>query len=342
MPYYPVHAKSYMYSWPGRDLGYSITGALHLGIDVYDETLGWIWERVEDFQRADVKEREGLIVKSYYPNGRIKEKEFQPDQNGTLLWAIHEHSRVKKLSDLEEAVLKKATKGLLNSWGDGIFKAVNQELWEEKFVYPQFEDNFTYTLAACSAGLKFSDKLIPNKKAKEAAKEMENLIDKGAYDKEKGFFVSRFGGAVESDNVLDASMLGLVWPFEIMKPDDKRVINTVRAIEEKLVDKKGIHRYQFDTYEGEIEKGSIQYKLGSGAWPLLNFWMSIVQSKMGHKKKAEKYFKLVLDQLDDDLLIPEQLFNVGDPRVGIKPLLWSHMMFVHAAKELGYIENEIF
>ncbi len=342
MPYYPTRAKSYMYCWPGRDLGYSITGALHLGIDAYEETLSWIWEKAEDFKKAYDKSREGLLIKSYYPNGRIKEREFQPDQNGTLLWAIYEHSKIKKLSELEENVLKKATKGLVNSWKDDRFTAVTQELWEEKFVYPQFDDSFTYTLAACAKGLELSDKLISNKKAKETAKEMKDLIEKGAYDNDEDYFVSRFGGAVESDKILDASMLGLVWPFEIIKPDDKRIVSTVKAIEENLVDKKGVHRYRSDTYEGELEKGSIEYNLGAGAWPLLTFWMSIVQSKMGHKKKAEKYFGMVLDQLGDELLIPEQLFSIGDPRVGIKPLLWSHMMFVHAAKELGYIENEIF
>ncbi len=52
----------------------------------------------------------------------------------------------------------------------------------------------------------------------------------------------------------------------------------------------------------------------------------------------------VLDQLlrIPEQAIPEQFFPKDDPREGVKPLLWSHMMFVHAAKELGYIENELF
>lgn len=342
MPYYPLHAKSYMYCWPGRDLGYCLTGALHLGTDIYEQTIGWIWERAEDFQKAFHEERIGLLIKSYYPNGRIREKEFQADQNGTLLWSIYEHSKIKDLSDVEKKVLKKATKGLIRVWGEGCFDTVVQDLWEEKYVYPQFKDNLTYTLAACSAGLKCSNKLYKNKKASTIAKEMKKLILEGAYSEEEGYFVNRFGGPVHSNDVLDASMLALVWPFEILEPDDKRIISTVEAIEEKLVTKEGIHRYMYDAYEGEVESGNVMYKLGAGAWPLLNFWMSIVQSKMGHKKKAEKYFWMVLEQLDKDLLIPEQLFEIGDPRVGVKPLLWSHMMFVHAAKELGYIENEIF
>ena len=82
----------------------------------------------------------------------------------------------------------------------------------------------------------------------------------------------------------------------------------------------------------------MHYKMGAGTWPLLTFWLSIVCNKMGDRKKAEKYFWLILDQLDDDLLIPEQIFPKNDPRIGIKPLLWSHAMFIHAAVELGYIK----
>jgi GH15 family glucan-1,4-alpha-glucosidase len=158
-----------------------------------------------------------------------------------------------------------------------------------------------------------------------------------AYDEKSGYFLRRFGGRVEGDKNIDASLLALVWPFEILKPNDKRIINTITAIENNIMDEKGVYRYQFDEYEGEIENTDLHYKMGAGAWPLLTFWMSIVQSKIGNKKKAEEYFWLVINQLEEDLLIPEQMFPKGDPRVGVKPLLWSHAMFIHAAVELGYI-----
>jgi len=314
-----------------------------LGIDVYPRALSWIWERAENFQKAENKELEGLLIQSYHPNGRMADGAFQPDQNATLIWAISEYSKIKDLSDLEKKVMEKATKGLVNAWGKGYFKRPNQDLWEEVFVHSRFKNNHTYTLASCAAALELSNKLIPNEKAKEISKEMKKLIEKNAYNEEKGYFISRFGGGIiESDKRIDASMLGLIWPFEIIKPSDTRMVSTVKAIEDQLVDDRGVRRYPSDLYEGEFEEVHMYYRMGAGAWPLLTFWMSIVQSKMGNKDKAEKYFSMVLGQLDDELLIPEQLFSKEDPRIGVKPLLWSHMMFVHAAKELGYIENEIF
>jgi len=343
MPYYPLNASNYLRCWPGRDLGFSITGAQHLGIDAYSQVLSWIWDRAENFQKAESKSLEGLLIKSYYTHGRMAEGEFQPDQNATLLWAIHEYSKVKELGDLEKKVLEKATKGLVNAWGKGYFKRVNQDLWEEVITHPRFRNNHTYTLAACAAGLELSNRLVPNKKAEDISKKMKELINEDAYDEDAGYFVSRFGGGIiESDKRLDASMLGLVWPFEIIEPSDKRMTNTISAIENELVDDHGVRRYKQDLYEGELEGVHILYRMGAGAWPLLTFCMSIVQSKMGNKDKAEKYFRMVLDQVGEDLLIPEQFFAKKDPRVGVNPLLWSHMMFVHAAKELGYIENEIY
>jgi len=337
MPYYPSQSKSYLYCWPGRDLGFNVTAGLHIGIDVFDDILRWIWERAEDYQEPLAKWKEGLLFRSYHPNGRIRENSFQPDQTGTLLWAIYEYGKENELSSLAEKIAKKSTSGLIRMWEGKQFKIPTEDPWEERIAHPRFENNLTYSLASCAAGLKKADKIVSNSKARKVAEQMESLVEKEAYDKEVGYFLRRFGGTVNGDRNIDASLLALVWPFEIIKANDSRMINTVKAIEDNITDDKGVYRYQFDEYEGEIEDMDLHYKMGAGAWPLLTFWMSIIQSKMGNREKAEKYFWLVLDRIDD-LLIPEQIFSKGDPRIGVKPLLWSHAMFIHAAVELGYIE----
>lgn len=337
MPYYPSRAKSYLYCWPGRDLGFNITAGLHIGIDIFEDVLNWIWERAEGYQTSLSKWKEGLLFRSYHPNGRLRENHFQPDQTGTLLWAIHEYSKKNKLPPLAKKIIKKSTNGLINIWDKDHFKIFTEDLWEEKIAHPRFKNNLTYSLAACAAGLEKANQIIPNEKAKDTANQMKYLIEKEAYDEKFGYFLRRFGGTVAGDKNIDASLLALLWPFEIIKTNDEKMINTIKAIEENITDNKGVYRYQLDEYEGEIEDADLHYKMGAGAWPLLTFWMSIIQSKMGNRKKAEKYFWLVLDQIENDLLIPEQIFPKGDPRVGVKPLLWSHAMFVHAAVELGYI-----
>jgi len=337
MSYYPSQAKSYLYCWPGRDLGFNVTAGLHIGVDVFENVLTWIWERAEDYQTSLSKWKEGLLFRSYHPNGRLRENHFQPDQTGTLLWAIHEYGNKNKAPLLAEKIIKKSTDGLINIWNKDHFKIFAEDPWEERIAHPRFKNNLTYSLSACAVGLEKANEMIPNRKAKEVADQMRDLIEGEAYDKKAGYFLRRFGGTVAGDKNIDASLLALVWPFEIIKAKDPRMISTVKAIEDNITDNKGVYRYQLDEYEGEIEDVDLHYKMGAGAWPLLTFWMSIIQNKMGNREKAEKYFWLVLDQLDKDLLIPEQIFSKGDPRIGVKPLLWSHAMFIHAAAELDYI-----
>lgn len=337
MPYYPHQAKNYLYCWPGRDLGFTVTAGLDIGIDVFEDVLAWIWARAEDYRSSLSPWKEGLLFENYHPNGRMQETDFQPDQTGTLLWAIYEYGKDHDLSPLAKKIVEKSTKGLVGVWAGDQFKTTIEDLWEERIAHPRFQNNLTYALAACAAGLERANDIVPNRRAKTVAKQMRSLIEKEAYDERVGYFTRRFGGPISYHKIIDASMLGLIWPFAVVAADDPRMAQTVDAIEAKITDGLGLYRYQFDHYEGEIEGSHVHYKMGAGAWPLLTFWMSIVQSKMGNRKEAEEYFWLVLDQLGTDLLIPEQIFPKGDPRVGVKPLLWSHAMFVHAAKELGYI-----
>jgi GH15 family glucan-1,4-alpha-glucosidase len=61
--------------------------------------------------------------------------------------------------------------------------------------------------------------------------------------------------------------------------------------------------------------------------------MSIYYS-CGEKDNARKFFDLPLGRIDK--YIPEQIFE-DKSRPSISPLLWSHAMFVIAAKFLGYL-----
>ena len=166
--------------------------------------------------------------------------------------------------------------------------------------------------------------MLNGEKWKEAAEQMIERINKAYLESHKTFV--RNHGKIDDLN-MDASLLGLVYPFNIIKADDQKMISTIKQMEEKITIKGGVHRYQFDYYDGE---GSAQE--GGGAWPILNFWMSIYWSTKGNKTKARKYYDWVVDRVEDDYLIPEQMFD--DFRQGIKPLAWSHAMFLIASHYL--------
>jgi len=323
--YYPREAKDYHYVWP-RDAGYICIAAKLAGIkDIQEPYFKWLIERPEDF------EKEGLLFGDYSSNGRLRNRQFQPDQAGTTLWNIYEfYKEDLKQAKKHELLIRRLADGLTNDWKGKYFFHNTVDLWEEgnRKTSTRIENNHTYSLAACAQGLLLADKMISSRKWCETAEEMIERID-DAYSKEKKRFI-RNHGKIDDFNV-DASLLGLTYPNNIVKTDDPRMINTVKAIEQKIVINGGLHRYQFDYYDGE---GTAQE--GGGAWPILNFWLSIYWSIAGDKKKANQYYNWVVDRVENDFLIPEQMFD--DFRKGIKPLAWSHAMFIIASKYLGYLK----
>lgn len=322
--YYPPRATNYHFVWP-RDASFTCVAADLLNMPrIPERFFDWLTERPEDFKK------EGILYQKFAPNGKLAGRQFQPDQAGSVLWAIFEHYR----KDLDksrkyEVLIRRLADSLSHLWRGKYFFLNTVDVWEESHrqTSTEMENNFAYSLAACARGLKLADKILGCQKWLEVAEQMIERINL-AYDQKRGYFLRNFGKI--SDSNIDASLLGLVYPFRIIDPKDKRMVKTIKKIEEVLAKDGGVHRYQFDYYDGE---GTAQE--GGGAWPLLNFWMAIVQNKIGRKQKALSYYNWVLEKVEDDGYIPEQIFT--DFRQGIKPLVWSHAMFVIATYKLGLI-----
>lgn len=321
--YYPKEAKNYFYVWP-RDASYTCLAADVLGLkNVQERFFRWLMDRAEGWRETC------LFYEKYHPNGLEALDRFQPDQTGTLLFSVwHHFKEERKAEEFKELVVRSAG-GLCNSWKGDHFTLVANDLWEERLAFPDLRENFTYSLAACIRGLLAANDLFPEERYIETAEEMKNVLLENA--RREGYFFRSFG---EISNVrVDASLLGILWPYEIVEADDPLARKTVKLIEKKLVEDYGVHRYEHDEYDGWMFQGMHRNK-GAGFWPLLNFWMSIVLNRMGEREKAMKYYKKVMDSVDK--YIPEQIFNNAFQK-SISPLCWSHAMFVLATKELGLI-----
>ncbi len=322
-PYYPREAADYRYVWP-RDACFIALAAERLGIPAADKFFHWLETKPEDFQK------DKLLFSNYSTNGRIGSmgRMFQPDQMGTVLWTIHlfctgdaaKAEPYKKLIEL-------TCEGLVGSWNKAFFLPNTVDLWEDGFrqTSSRVENNFTYSIAACSEGLRLAHELFPHKPWKQASDQMRKKVLE-AYDKSRGFFL-RNHGKIDDPNV-DASLLGLVWPFSLVEATDDRMQSTIETIERVLADNGGIHRFQFDYFDSEGTAWE-----GGGAWPILNCWMAIVLDKAGNHEHAQEFFNWVVNH--SNKFIPEQVFQ--DFRIGISPLVWSHAMFVLAASELNLI-----
>ncbi len=320
--YYPRDVSPYRYVWV-RDAAFICVAAdmLGLGMGIQEDFFQWCLERAEGF------DRDGVFYQKYHTNGAKAGDQFQPDQTGTLLWAVwHHYAYQQRTEDAVEFkdLIEKAANGICKYWSRNHFVVPTYDLWEERSTFPELEDNHTYSLAACVRGLKCADTMIEpkNKKWLRCAREMEEAINKG-YDASHKYFLRTFGKL--NDYGVDASLLGLVYPFEICSANDWWMVNTVNAIEVKIVENGGVHRYEKDAYDGWMREGKLRCK-GAGAWPLLNFWMSIYHAMRGDKEKAERYYEWVLNRLKSPY-IPEQIFE-NELQKSVRPLVWAHAMFV--------------
>jgi GH15 family glucan-1,4-alpha-glucosidase len=326
MSYYPRTAKSYLYCWPGRDLGFSLAGIEAVGRDVRAPVLRWMLDRAEGFRDS------GLIYEEYHPNGPRRGPEWQPDQAGTLLWSLCRAPRPDDAAERE--VVELVADGLQRHWTSSGFDRRHRDLWERRFASPRHGSNLTYTLAACAKGLLLAGDVYHRDDWHGTGQSMAELVTASA-DPELGRYLRRSGMPERDDNI-DASLLGLVWPFDVVQHDSV-LVATVEEIERHLLDDTGVRRYRFDGYDGEVVEVGAEIRQGAGAWPLLTFWLAIVYHRLGRQDEATRLFRIGVESANDMGHLPEQRFRAEDTRVGVSPLLWSHMKFLLAADELGLL-----
>ena len=324
-PYYSKESKNYKFVWP-RDGAFVCMAAEILGMDIQNNFLHWCL-------KAEGWNSTGLLYEKYYINGTKARFNFQPDQTGIVLHVASQYFKKYQggIKRNLETLIQKTADGLCKIWKEDHFDHLSQDIWEERFCFPDKKENFSYALAACARGLISANEVFPNEKWMEAAGQMTQVLLNSSSD----YFYRSFG-EMEDKNI-DASMVGLVWPFQVVAPKERKMLRTIKLIEEKLAKNYEVYRYEHDRYDGWVFQQNISRNKGAGFWPLLNFWMSIYYVEKGDKGKADKFFLRVLDKLDTDY-IPEQIFE-NDQQVAVSPLCWSHAMFIIAAEKLGYIQK---
>ncbi len=321
--YYPKEAKNYFYVWP-RDASFTCIAADILEVRVHEEFFGWLMNRAEGWRET------GLFYGRYHPNGLKASDRFQPDQTGTVLSAISHHFKDnRKEAGKYRELITHSADGICNIWEDDHFTIITNDLWEERLTFVDLKENFTYSLAACIRGLLSANELFPSGRYVETAGEMRDVLLENAGRRK---YLFRSFGRLDDERI-DAGALGVIWPFKVIESEGSLAENTVKLIEEKLVDDYRVHRYEYDEYDGWMYQ-TLERRKGGGFWPLLNFWMSIVLNRIGRKEDALRYYNRVISSVDG--YIPEQIFNNKIQR-SVSPLCWSHSMFVLASRELGFL-----
>lgn len=359
---YPATTQDYRYVWI-RDAAYVCMAADLLRLrEIPEKFFGWCLNRAEDFKET------GFFSNAYNVNGtihgtliapdgprvprRLREScidlihcgtQFQPDQSGFLLIAIAHHIKHfgADVSKFEKLIKKTAT-GISRFWKGNAFILPCYDLWEERCILPEHIGFHTYSLAMCIAGLRAAIELLGKKRKwlqteKEMSKTFAEVYSSGTDSIPRTYRKSAIAKnrKIKADDLKpDSSLLGLVYPSGILDPLDEKFKRTVlEIIKTNTTNGGGLLRYPADRYCGGVRKGWVTLT-GAGTWPLLSFWMSIYYSLCGDNENARKFFDRPIERIDK--YIPEQIFE-DKSRPSITPLIWSHAMFVIAAKFLGHI-----
>ncbi len=258
---------------------------------------------------------EDMLNTRYALDGKPAEEDwpnFQLDGFGTWLWALNEHQRLTG-GDIPANWLEAAR--LVAQYLVALWRLPCYDCWEES---P--EEQHTYTLASIYGGLRAYSSLSSTNLDLALEEILARIMSEGMVD---DHFTKSLGSTG-----LDANLLGLALPYELVEPGDPRMLATVSALEFELrTPGGGLRRYVTDTY------------YGGGDWILLTAWLGWYYAKIGQRTKAEEALRWVEGQADADGQLPEQVhssftssehYQEWVNRWGpvAKPLLWSHAMYL--------------
>ena len=334
----------YAYCWP-RD-------AIHI-CSAYDKLK---MEKVTDkfyknFCRM-TQNKNGMWEQRFYTNGKLAPCwGLQVDETASIVCGVLEHYRHTKdekflkdmLKTCENAVhfLKKYIAQIceIKEEQDVVKKEIEEYYKERKEHIPESYDLWEneegihlYTLASIHAAfealiqiyqvmspayeanrLKLDAMSAEKTALQKYQTEIKKYIQKNLYNENTKVLKRN-----TKDDRTDISTLGVVVPFNIFSPKEKKVLNTVERINMTLRTYTGGYlRYEGDNYRG-----------GNNPWTIATLWMAMYYRQAGNRKAAEECIKFVVDTASDLGFLAEQVDNQTKQGTWVNGLGWSHAMFV--------------
>lgn len=313
-------ADLYTYCWP-RDAAWACMALdraryHHLTTEIFDFLSRVITSR-------------GCFLHKYTPAGDFGSTwhpvpMIQIDETGLVLHALYHNWLVSR----DVWIAGRYFSNLVTPAAEYLTRSVDMEtglpgssfdLWEER--------NGVHTYSACTvyAGLNGASKLArvlgnydKYERWGQAAKAVKDALPK-LYGDDVGHFHRSLG-----DPALDASAFA-VWYFGLLPAGDRRVRDTMKAIERELLRPSGgIARYMNDSYHGHMN-----------SWIISTLWLAQWHIALGNPGRALELIAWCSRNTHPTGLMPEQIADNGSFR-SVLPLMWSHSAFVLTVLE--YLE----
>lgn len=286
--------------------------------------------------------KNGMWEQRFFTDGKLAPCwGYQIDETASVVYGVYEHYKYSKSEKFLKENLQMCEKAIdfLKRYVKDIFEETNKyhvsyDLWE------MCEGVHLYSLASIYSAfdcmIKMYDSLGKNisefeknrlkeEKVEKSKKEIEKLqleikkyINKNMYDEEKKSYVRN-----AQDKKMDISILGMVIPFNVFKPKEKKVQNTVERINLSL-----------RTYTGGYQRFENDNYMNGNPWPIANLWMTLYYLETGEKKKAKECFDFVVKTAGKHYFLGEQVNNETLRPNWVIGLGWAHAMFIIVLEKL--------
>ena len=325
----------YAYCWP-RDAVF-MTKAMDI-LKMNKET-----EKFYKLFCQKTQSKNGMWEQRFYTDGKLAPCwGYQVDETASVVYGVYEHYKYTKSEKFLRENLQmceKAVDFLKRYIKDWIELALKNELQEHKYhvsydLWEMCEGVHLYSLASIYSAFtsmikiydllgkdisEFENNRLKKEKVEKSKKEIEKLqleikkyINKYLYDEDKKSYVRN-----PEDKKMDISIIGAVTPFEVFKPKEKKIQNTIERINLSL-----------RTYTGGYQRFENDNYMNGNPWPIANLWLTLYYLEAGEKKKAKETFDFVIKTVGKHYLLGEQVDNSTLKPNWVIGLGWSHAMFI--------------
>jgi GH15 family glucan-1,4-alpha-glucosidase len=255
--------------------------------------------------------------------GNAAAEQFQLDVYGEVMDALHQGRKAGlKADDPSWGLQVKLMEFVEEHWQDP-----DEGIWEVRGGPKQFVHSKLMAWVAADRAVKATEEFgLPGPverwtELREAIR--AEILDKG-YDQDRRTF-TQFYGSEE----LDASLL-MVALVGFLPATDERVVGTVAAIEQHLLQDGFVQRY---TQHHDTDVDGLPP--GEGAFLACTFWLADNYALMGRHDEARETFERLLALRNDVGLLSEEYDTTECRLVGNFPQAFSHVPLIDTARTLS-------
>ncbi len=285
---------------------------------------------------------DGTVASGWHPawdlDRQIPMVPIQEDETSLVLWALWQH--YDKYRDIDFA--QHLYRSLIVRAADFLAEFRDPETKLPKPSWNLWEDRrgvHTFSCATVVGGLRaaanFARLFSENERAgryAHAADEVVAAMSEHLYSHQLGHFlrgqIVNGDDSLTPDPTMDASVFGIFY-FGCFDPDDEMVISTMKAFEEKLVNRTefgGVARFENDPYMLESEG------IVGNSWFICTLWLAeyhIARAKsIVDLEPAMELLKWVVKSALPSGVLAEQIDPLTGRHASVSPLTWSHSTFI--------------